>query len=281
MTTVMERQRRGIAAAVGIAGSHGLRVNEPVVLNDLFSLMLWLRPAPVVARVSAPFRLRGPLVETLQRELDVCSYLAGRGAPVVAPSPELPAGPYERDGFAVSFWTHLEADPDRAVTPADCSSMLVDLHAELRGYAGTLPDLCAIEFAVADAVLADAGEVLSSADRERVRTSVAELRSLVEEPSYETQPIHGDVHAGNIVATRTGPVWIDFENACRGPVEWDLATMWDPDAVALHHQPDEDLVAQCRRLRALQVVLALVEFDPLFGDQEGWLSGLRMMLDAL
>lgn len=32
-------------------------------------------------------------------------------------------------------------------------------------------------------------------------------------------------------------MWIDFEDVCRGPVEWDLATMMVPGAVAAHHSP--------------------------------------------
>jgi thiamine kinase-like enzyme len=40
------------------------------------------------------------------------------------------------------------------------------------------------------------------------------------------------------LATRDGNlVRIDFEEACRGPVEWDLATTMDSGAVAAHHRP--------------------------------------------
>ncbi|MDX3103203.1 hypothetical protein [Nonomuraea angiospora] len=40
-----------VAAAVSLAEEHGIRVLEPVVLNDSFNLRIHLRPAPVVARV--------------------------------------------------------------------------------------------------------------------------------------------------------------------------------------------------------------------------------------
>src|SRR5215213_4205910 len=45
-----ERSRRAVADA--LAREYGLRVEEPAVLGDLFSLMVHLRPAPVVARVA-------------------------------------------------------------------------------------------------------------------------------------------------------------------------------------------------------------------------------------
>jgi hypothetical protein len=43
--------RRAMAAATDLAREHGLRVDDPVLLHDLFSVRVHLRPAPVVARV--------------------------------------------------------------------------------------------------------------------------------------------------------------------------------------------------------------------------------------
>jgi Ser/Thr protein kinase RdoA (MazF antagonist) len=37
------------------------------------------------------------------------------------------------------------------------------------------------------------------------------------------QPLHGDAGVGNLMATGRGWVWHDFEDACSGPVGWDLA----------------------------------------------------------
>ena len=59
-----ERSRRAVDAAVSLTREHGLRVEEPVVLNDLFSLMVHLKPAPVVGRVATCMpRLRSPIAE--------------------------------------------------------------------------------------------------------------------------------------------------------------------------------------------------------------------------
>ena len=83
------------------------------MLNDLFSLMVHLKPAPVVARVATCMpKLRTPIEGWLEREIAVTTYLAEQGAPVVVPSRELPPGPHERDGFPISFWTYVESDPD-------------------------------------------------------------------------------------------------------------------------------------------------------------------------
>jgi thiamine kinase-like enzyme len=49
-----------------------------------------------------------------------------------------------------------------------------------------------------------------------------------EAPRGEVRPLHGASHPGNLVAVRGGGiVWIDFEDVCLGPVEWDLATIMD------------------------------------------------------
>lgn len=279
-----DRSRRAVAAAVALAREHGLVVEEPTVLADLFSVMVHLRPAPVVARVATWIsRLRTPVGDWLAREVAVTTFLSGQGAPVVTPSRELPPGPHTHDGFAVSFWTHLQADPDRTATAADCAAMLVDLHAVLRSYPGELPMLGS---AVVDIprwleALDLAGDVLSDADVGRLRAAAERLGPFLAAPGVEVQPLHGDAHPGNMVATRGGLVWIDFEDVCRGPVEWDLATMMDTDAVAARHRPDPAVLARCTELRALQVALCLVALYDVFGDLEGWDDGIRGMLGML
>lgn len=278
-----ERSRRAVAAVVALAREHGLRVEEPAVLNDLFSLMVHLRPAPVVARVATRMpKLRTPIEDWLEREIAVTTYLSEQGAPVVAPSQELPPGPHEYDGFALSFWTYVRPDLGQTPTADDCSAMLVDLHAALRSYPGELPMLGDNDIARGLEVLDRAGDILSRADVDKLHATAERLGPLWEAPSSDVQPLHGDAHPGNLIATREGGlVWIDFEDVCRGPVEWDLATIMDLDAVAAHHRPDPEVMARCTELRALQVALALIAFHDDFGDIEGWDEGIRSMLGML
>jgi hypothetical protein len=275
-----EVSRRAVDAAVAVARRHGVPAGDPVVLHDLFSVMVHLRPAPVVARVPTWItRLVTPIEEGLRREIDVTAFLHGQGAPVVGPSAELPPGPHAEDGFAISFWTYLEADPGRIPTAADCSAMLPDLHAALRAYPGELPPL---RPAVIDPVrwlglVDEAG--LSAADLAALHAAADRLAPFLDAPD-DVQPLHGDAHAGNLVATRDGLVWIDFEDVCHGPVEWDLATMGDPEAAAAH-QADPASLAACTELRALQVGLVLLALRDVFGDVDGWDAGIGWALDGL
>jgi Phosphotransferase enzyme family len=244
------------------------------VLADLFSVMVHLRPAPVVARVPTwVTRLRAPGAGWLDRGLAVTTFLSGR---------ELPPGPHRHDGFTISFWTCLRPDPDRAPTAAGCSAMLVDLHAALRSYPGELPTLgsAVIDLRWLGALDLAAG-VLRDADVARLHASAGRLRPFLEAPGGAVQPVHGDAHAGNLIATRDGLVWIDLEEVCRAPVEWDLATILDPGAVAAYHRPDPAVLARCSELRALQVALVLIGLYDVFGDLQGWDEGIRGMLDLL
>ena len=278
-----ERSRRAVDAAVSLTREHGLRVEEPVVLNDLFSLMVHLKPAPVVGRVATCMpRLRSPIAEWVEREIAVTTYLSEQDAPVVTPSRELPPGSHERNGFPISFWTYVEPDLDRTPATDDCSAMLVDLHTVLRAYPGELPMLCADDVPRGLELIDWSADFLDESDADHLRASAERLRPIWEAPGGEVRPLHGDVHPENLIAARRGEmVWIDFEDVCLGPSEWDLATMMDEGAVAKHHDPDPEMLVRYTALRTLQVALALIVFRDDFGDMKGWDEGIRSMLDML
>jgi Ser/Thr protein kinase RdoA (MazF antagonist) len=51
------------------------------------------------------------------------------------------------------------------------------------------------------------------------------LRELVAQELPAVQALHGDAHLGNCLQTTTESLWHDFETACRGPREYDLAAL--------------------------------------------------------
>ncbi|MEU9891568.1 aminoglycoside phosphotransferase family protein [Sphaerisporangium sp. NPDC051011] len=216
-----------VAAAVSIAVRHGVRVTEPVILKDSFNLRVHLRPAPIVARVptvTALGRLRP--VEALAREVAVVSYLASRGAPVVPPSDLLPPGPFERDGYAVSFWSYAEHDPGARPDAAVAGRLLAELHDALRGYPGGLPYLGPALDETAHLLdrlgpMPGAGAETLAELRDDLGRVTAELSAM----DGPTQALHGDAHPGNLLATPAGWRWIDFEETCAGSAGWDLACL--------------------------------------------------------
>ncbi len=166
---------------------------------------------------------------------------------------------------------------------ADCSAMLVDLHAALRSYPGELPVLAPVanDIPYGLAALPQAGDVLSDADARLLRATAEQLQPFLAAPGADLQPLHGDVHPGNLIATRDGLRWIDFEEVCRGPVEWDLALVDSAGAVGRHHRPDPATLARCKQLRALHLVLSLVAYREDLGDLAGWDEGILTFFRTL
>jgi len=265
-----------VAAAVGVAREHGLRVDEPVVLHDLFSLRVLLRPAPVVARVPTwVARLLPDRAANIGRELAVVEHLQAQGVPVVPPSAELPPGPHAVDEFTISFWTYAPPDADRPATAADCAAMLPGLHAGLATFPGAVPDLVdVVALPHLVAALDRAPHRLDAADVELLRRRAAEFVM----PAGGTTVLHGDVHMGNVLWSGGELRWIDFEEVARGPVEWDVATIGD-DAVLTGLDPTR--LAACRRLRDLQLALCLAGLDDVFGDLDGWMDTQQYCLGSL
>jgi hypothetical protein len=74
----------------------------------------------------------------------------------------------------------------------------------------------------------------------------------IRERGAPEQLLHGEPHAGNVLATAHGLRFIDFETCCRGPIEFDVAHVPEPVS-AWYAGVDEELLADCRGL-----VLAMV-----------------------
>ena len=71
-------------------------------------------------------------------------------------------------------------------------------------------------------------------------------RSIVARGAAE-QLLHGEPHPWNVLSTKDGLLFIDFENALRGPVEYDLG--WVPEEVSAHYpDADQELLDECRGL---------------------------------
>jgi len=216
-----DRSRSALAAAVAVAGEFGLAEVEPVVLRDRANLLVWLRPAPVVARVATVTGLArsAGVAANLARDLSIAGYLVEAGAPAVPPSTELPPGPHVRDGHTLTFWQYVEHEPDHVLRPAEFAALLAELHPVLAGYPGDLPLLPPFDLGILDHL------PIPPADRDSLLAEAANLIEELRGADVPVQALHGDAHPGNVLWTPDGPVWNDFEDAWRGPVAWDLACM--------------------------------------------------------
>jgi hypothetical protein len=195
-----------VAAAVAIAAEHGLRADDPVVLSDAWHVLVHLRPFPIVARVSSGKPLQPE--DRIVLELDVASHAARAGARVVPPSDLLDPGPHRQGGHVVAFWQYVE--PGGVLDPRAAGTALREIHEGLADYSGNLPELHT----------ADTHGLLDSLEPS---ADVEFLRELASRPiDGPVQALHGDAHLANCLP---GPLWHDFETACRGPREFDLAAL--------------------------------------------------------
>ncbi|SEH61330.1 Phosphotransferase enzyme family protein [Mycolicibacterium rutilum] len=242
------RTDRAVAAAVAAGTDLGLRVDDPRVLYDVFSVIVHLSPAPVVARVPTvlpPSYRIDPHAQTAQQraELAVTAWLADRGFPVVAPSPLLPREPVRRDGFSMTFWQFVDETPAAEPDIIARMSRVAQLHAALREYRGELGFWVPFGTYIPDglAQLRHSPELLPPADLERAQrewnviSPVLTSRATFEAafPGAGVQPIHGDAPYHNMIATPDGELWSDFELVTTGAVESDLA-MTGSEAIAAY-----------------------------------------------
>jgi aminoglycoside phosphotransferase (APT) family kinase protein len=97
-----------------------------------------------------------------------------------------------------------------------------------------------------------AARFLAGDDRDLLASTLRRLRASVGERGRAEQVLHGEPHPGNVLLTRDGPLFIDLETCCRGPVEFDLAHA--PEEVGAHYPgADHHLLRDCRLLTLAMV----------------------------
>ncbi|MGR6963428.1 hypothetical protein ACU610_03080 [Geodermatophilus sp. URMC 61] len=286
------RRQRAVAAAVAAGLAEGLDVREPVVLYDVFSVVVHLAPAPVVVRVPTvlPHTVRadpaGQLAQ-MQIELAVCAWLAERAFPAVRPAA---ARPWVHDGQAMTAWELVEVSAG-PVPEEDQGAAVARLHAVLADCPVELGWWFPLDASVAEGLDRLPG-LLPEEDVERARAEWGLLRPLAEDPAAfsaafpdaHVQPVHGDAPFYNLLPTTTGPVASDLEHVHRGLREWDLAgappavrSGYAAEAARLRLSPlDDRLAAVAERGRDLQLLAVL----PLDAELPGLSDGLAPLVQG-
>jgi hypothetical protein len=236
-----------MAAATALAGELHLRADDAVVIHNSNMLALRLLPCDVFARVA----LVGQEVAALEVELAL--RLAATASPVATLESRVEPRVYERDGFTVTLWTYYEVVAADLDLPGAYADVLQRLHAGMRSVEIATPHFLD-RLAEAERLVEqrDDTPALAEADRHLLLSTLQSARERIHSRGAVEQLLHGEPHPGNLLSTREGLLFIDFETCCRGPIEFDVAHA--PEQVSARY-PDIDrvLLAQCRRL-----VLAMV-----------------------
>jgi aminoglycoside phosphotransferase (APT) family kinase protein len=229
-------------AALAIVSQFGLSVREPVVISDSNNVVLWLRPAPVVAKAGTGLHSR------LELEMDVAKHLKARGAPIVSPTDELPQEVHRVGGIEVTFWDYKPAD-EQEPNPVDVARALFALHRALRDYSNPLPSF-QDELSYVAELLSDAGrlELLPEDDRLLLMSAEHRFRAELARCDVKERLLHGAPHSDNTIRVGGEVLFIDFETSCVGPLEWDLAHCSDEVVNAYPQSADRSILAVCRAL---------------------------------
>jgi aminoglycoside phosphotransferase (APT) family kinase protein len=269
--------QRAVAAATSIVAALDLTVADAIVLQNSNKLALRVLPCDVFARVAHVGD------EVAQFEVDLAERLAETDSPVAALEPRVEPRVYQRDGFAVTLWTYYQPVAPREVPPADYADALERLHSGMRE-----PDFTAPHFtdrvAEAQRLVAsrDHTPELADDDRALLSTTLRSLRRAIGDRGAAEQLLHGEPHPGNVLSTKAGPLFIDLETCCRGPIEFDLAHV--PEEVSERYPDvDHELLRECRILMRAMVTTWRWDRDDQLpnGRQLGteWLSQIRVALD--
>ena len=238
---------RAVTAAMSAASASGLVADDAIVLHNSNKLSLRLLPCDVVARVAWPGQ------ERFAFEVDLALRLGAASSPIAALESRVKPRVVERDGFALTFWKYYESIRGDAVAPVDYAHALRHLHEGMRTLEIATPHFTD-RVAEAQQLVASRhhSPALTDEDRVLLREALEHARQEIGDRGADEQVLHGEPHAGNVLGTHDGALFIDWETCCRGPIEFDLAHA--PEAVSEQYAgADQELVRECRKL-----VLAMV-----------------------
>jgi len=229
-----------------VASGLDLAAGDAKVLHNSNKLALRLLPCDVVARVA----FAG--LEVFQSELEIARRLTEIDVPVASLEPRVEPHVYERHGFVVTLWTYYE-QACQEVSPADYAKALERLHAGMAKVEVTVPHF-SDRVAEAQQLVAspDRTPELEDPERKLLSSTLQSQKREISERTSGEQLLHGEPHAGNLLNTKSGLLFIDLETCCSGPVEFDLAHV--PEEVSeCYSGAQQELLGACRLL-----VLAMV-----------------------
>jgi len=204
-----------VAVAIEAAALAGVAAVDPGVLYAGSSVIIALGPEGPVARAGGTTAVVRDLDAHYMRDTVLASWLSDAGAPVVRPWD--PSGPFIIRGRVVSLWTRAVTTPP--ADPSQAGRALRRCHQALRTFSGPLPSVVGL---IEEARRIAAGAELDESDRNTLHRAFAYADEVLNGHGLPEQALHGDAGMGNVL---TGGIWHDWEDACRGPLVWDLASL--------------------------------------------------------
>lgn len=267
-----------IQAAISSASGLGLSVEDAVLVHNSNRIAVRLLPCNVLARIATEGDRLGARLE-----VEIAGLLAQTDSSVALLEPRVVPSVYETMSFVVTFWTYYELVPGE-IAATDYAQVLNKMHAGMR----TIVDPPAPHFTtrVAEALRLvgdrERSPNLSEVDRHFLHEMLEKSTREITRRGAAEQLLHGEPHAGNLMRTTDGLLFMDLETCCRGPVEFDVAHA--PEEVSKEYRDlDHKLLRDCQIL-ALAMVTAWRwdRHDQLPDGRywgKRWIKQLRLIVD--
>ena len=251
---------RAVVAVRSLASALDLAVYNVAVIQNSNKLALHLQPCDVFARV-APMGQ-----EVAEFEVELAQRLVAAGSPVAALEARVEPRVYQHDGFVLTLWTYYDRKIPNALWQTDYALALERLHLGMRTIDTATPHFTdRVEEALRLVANRHQTPALDPAGRALLLGTLNSARQKIERSGAVEQLLHGEPHPGNVLNTVRGPIFIDLETCCRGPVEFDVAHV--PDDVSKQYPGlDLDLLDECRRLVLAMVAAWRWDVDDQFPD---------------
>ena len=119
---------------------------------------------------------------------------------------------------------YYAADSSQELAPAEYADALWRLHIGMQEVDLSTPHFTdRVKEAEELVASRDRTPELSDADRNLLSNTFTTVTRAIRDRGAQEQLLHGEPHPGNVLDTKNGPLFIDLETCCRGPVEFDLA----------------------------------------------------------
>ncbi|WP_197528246.1 phosphotransferase [Posidoniimonas polymericola] len=137
-------------------------------------------------------------------------------------SRQCPVGHSSRHGAIAYDWAPGVAITDWRAAAADAGPAVAALHG---ARAGKLPELTAATLIARLKPIAASLRWLVPQAGDAIDAAAARIAAMVAEVKPRRAVLHGDLHTEQFLAAEHGVNLIDFDRACLGPPEWDLANL--------------------------------------------------------
>ena len=249
-----------ISVALEVARELGLKADTAELISSSERSVILLQPCQVLAKVgSAAEHSR------FTNEVQISTYVHRRSGPVVPPLLRADPGPHTHGSWAVSFWEYAPSETDLETLELAVVPAYAELRTHLNDFPGALPHFTEPIIGCREAVSGGQLGGLASAQVDLIKGELAAIDAL-DLPEADLRVLHGDPHVRNLTRSFGETLWFDFESACIGPIEWDLAAL--PSGESLVAGSPDLFVKLCRIRSACVVVWCSRKPSPSVGERE-------------